>query len=103
MLDFGLHTLTDPKATIDAKQFEKDLLDRSGMIPEIIVRYRIPYFLHIFRHGYEAGYYSYLWSELIDADAFEAFEEKGIFDPETAGAFRRAILERGNTADAMEL
>ena len=81
LLDLGLHTQTDPKATIDVRQFETELLERSGMIPQIVVRYRIPYFLHIFRHGYEAGYYSYLWSEVIDADAFEAFEEKGIFDP----------------------
>ena len=103
LLDLGLHTLTDPKTTIDVKKFETELLDRSGMIPQIVVRYRIPYFLHIFRHGYEAGYYSYLWSEVIDADAFEAFEEKGIFDAKTAAAFRHEILERGNTADPMVL
>ena len=73
------------------------------MPPEIVVRYRSPYFQHIFASGYAAGYYSYIWSEVLDSDAFQAFKSKGLFDPATATAFRKKILERGGTADAMEM
>jgi peptidyl-dipeptidase Dcp len=73
------------------------------MLPEIVVRYRSPYFQHIFASGYAAGYYSYIWSEVLDSDAFQAFKEKGLFDQTTARAFRTKILERGGTADAMEM
>jgi len=72
-------------------------------MPEIVVRYRSPYFQHIFAGGYSAGYYSYIWAEVLDADAFQAFEEKGIFDPETAKAFRENILARGGSEDPMVL
>ena len=72
-------------------------------MPEIVSRYRSPYFQHIFAGGYSAGYYSYIWSEVLDADAFEAFKEKGIFDPATAPSFRKNILEKGGTEDAMAL
>ena len=75
------------------------------MMPEIIVRYRSPYFAHIFggMGGYSAGYYSYIWSEVLDSDAFQAFKEKGLFDPATAKSFRTNILERGGTEDAMQM
>ncbi len=101
-LDMNWHTLTEPK-TEDATAFEKASLAKIGLIPEIVSRYRSPYFQHIFAGGYSAGYYSYLWSEILDADAFEAFREKGIFDKATATAFRKNILEKGGTAEAMSL
>ena len=72
------------------------------MPKEIVPRYRSVYFRHVFSGGYSAGYYSYLWSEVLDADAFQAFKEKGLFDPATARAFR-ALLERGGSEDPMAL
>jgi len=72
------------------------------MIPEINYRWASTHFQHIFSGGYAAGYYSYLWSGLLDADAYEAFVETGdVFDQETARSFRENILERGGTEDAM--
>ncbi len=101
-LDMNWHTLTGPKLE-DATSFEKASLAKIGLIPEIVSRYRSPYFQHIFAGGYSAGYYSYLWSEVLDADAFEAFREKGIFDKATATSFRKNILEKGGTSEAMSL
>jgi peptidyl-dipeptidase Dcp len=103
-LDMDWHTLTDATER-DALAFENSSLARIGLIPEIVVRYRSPYFLHIFgsAFGYSAGYYSYIWSEVLDADAFEAFKEKGLFDQATAASFRRNILSRGDTEDLMTL
>jgi peptidyl-dipeptidase Dcp len=103
-LDMNWHTLTEPKE-MEATAFEKASLEKIGLIPEIVSRYRSPYFQHIFGPGggYSAGYYSYLWSEILDADAFEAFREKGIFDKATATSFRKNILEKGGTAEAMSL
>ncbi len=83
--------------------FEKESMERIGLIPEIVVRYRSPYFNHIFAGGYSAGYYSYIWAEVLDADAFQAFKETSLFDPETAKKFRENILARGNTEDPMTL
>ncbi|MGD8896682.1 MAG: M3 family metallopeptidase, partial [Acidobacteriota bacterium] len=83
--------------------FETRALDRIGLIPEIPPRYRSPYFSHIFSGGYSAGYYGYIWCEVLDADAFQAFKEKGLFDRETARSFRDNILARGGTAEAMDL
>jgi peptidyl-dipeptidase Dcp len=101
-LDMDWHTLTAaPDVSADA--FETRALDRIGLIPEIPPRYRSPYFAHVFAGGYSAGYYGYIWCEVLDADAFEAFKEKGLFDRETARRFRTAILERGGTAEPMEL
>ncbi len=100
-LDMAWHTLTEEKER-DVNAFEKSVLDKIGLIPEIISRYRTTYFRHIVG-GYSAGYYSYLWSEVLDADTFEAFKEKGIFDRETARAFRDEILSRGGTEDAMQM
>ena len=73
-----------------------------GLMPEIVTRYRSPYFRHIFvRGGYSAGYYSYIWSEVLDTDAFQAFKEKGIFDPATALSFRTNVdAEGGQEGDA---
>jgi peptidyl-dipeptidase Dcp len=102
ILDMKWHTIEQPQ-TLDAGIFEANALDSIGLIPEIIVRYKSPYFSHIFDGGYSAGYYSYLWSEALDADAFQAFVEKGIFDKETARSFRENILSKGGTEDAMTL
>jgi len=89
--------------TEDADTFENRVLNEIGLIPEIIVRYKSPYFAHIFDNGYSAGYYSYLWSEVLDADAFEAFVEKGVFDQATAKSFRENILSKGGSDDPMTL
>ncbi|MCX6638507.1 MAG: M3 family metallopeptidase, partial [Acidobacteria bacterium] len=103
ILDMDWHTITSEPGK-DATGFENASLDKIRMMPEIFVRYRSPYFQHIFAGaGYAAGYYSYIWSEVLDSDAFQAFKEKGLFDPETAAAFRKKILEKGGTADAMEM
>jgi peptidyl-dipeptidase Dcp len=101
-LDMDWHTLSDP-AERDPLAFEADSMKKIGLIPEIVVRYRSPYFRHIFSGGYEAGYYSYIWSEVLDADAFEAFKETSLFDPATALSFRTNILSKGGSEDPMVL
>ena len=101
-LDMDWHTLTGT-AEKEALSYEKESLDKIGLIPEIVVRYRTPYFSHIFSGGYSSGYYSYIWSEVLDSDAFEAFKEKGIFDRATAQSYRKNILEPGGTEEAMVL
>jgi peptidyl-dipeptidase Dcp len=101
-LDMDWHTLSDVNG-LDVTGFEQAALGKIGLIPQIISRYRSPYFQHIFAGGYSAGYYSYIWSEVLDTDAFEAFKEKGIFDPATARSFRTNILEKGGTEDAMAM
>ncbi len=103
LLDMDWHTLESTKPQ-DAAAFEKASLAKMGLLPEIVVRYRSPYFNHVFGPGggYSAGYYSYIWAEVLDADAFAVFKEKGIFDPATARAFR-TLLEKGGTEDAMAL
>jgi peptidyl-dipeptidase Dcp len=101
-LDMDWHTLTSTDKQ-DAIAFENQSMQNIKLIPEIVVRYRSPYFAHIFAGGYSSGYYSYLWAEVLDADAFQAFKETSIFDKETAKAFRENILEKGGTEDPMEL
>ncbi len=102
ILDMAWHTLSGPQAQVaDVNRFEKDVLDGIGLIPEIVSRYRSTYFNHIFNGGYSAGYYNYIWSEVLDSDAYEAFKEKGIFDRATALSFRKNILERFGTEDIM--
>lgn len=102
LLDMDWHTVAGSDRQ-DAAAFENASLQKMHMMPEIIVRYRSPYFRHIFASGYAAGYYSYIWSEVLDSDAFQAFKEKGLFDQQTAQAFRKKILEKGGTEDAMEM
>ncbi|MBR5643793.1 MAG: M3 family metallopeptidase [Salinivirgaceae bacterium] len=100
-MDYHLVTTTD---SIDVEAFEKASMERMGMIPQIIVRYRSTNFSHIFTTGYEAGYYSYTWAAVLDADVFAAFKETGdIFNREVATSLRRNILERGFTDDPMTL
>ena len=101
-LDMDWHTLTEPEE-LDPIEFENKTFQRIGLIPEIISRYRSPYFRHVFSGGYSSGYYSYIWAEVLDADAFQAFKEKGLFDRETGMAFRKHILSKGGTEDPMEL
>ncbi|MDR0606327.1 MAG: M3 family metallopeptidase [Bacteroidales bacterium] len=104
LLDMDYHTLTDA-TDLDPTAFEQQTMEKYGLIPEIISRYKSPYFKHIFTSamGYSSGYYSYTWSAVLDADAFEAFKENGLFDQKTAQSFRTNILERGNTDDPMTL
>ena len=82
--------------------YEKEAMDQLGLIPEIAPRYRTTYFNHIIG-GYAAGYYSYLWANVLDNDAFEAFKEHGIFDKQTADLFRQNVLEKGDSEDPMTL
>ena len=101
LLDMKYHTLEAP-AIVDVQTFEKEYLTGIGLIPEIIPRYRSTYFLHI-AGGYDSGYYSYIWAAVLDNDAFEAFKEKGLFDQVTATSYRKNILEKNGTMDAMQM
>ena len=101
ILDMKWHEITEVPA--DPIAFEKQVCEEMGLIGEIIPRYRSTYFAHIFSGGYNAGYYSYLWAEVLDKDAFELFMQKGILDKETAMSFRTNILERGGSEEPMEL
>ena len=102
ILDMKWHELTSAEG-LDPMAFEAQACAEMGLIGEIIPRYRSTYFAHIFSGGYSAGYYSYLWAEVLDKDAFELFMEKGIFDKETAMSFRRNVLEKGGSDEAMDL
>ncbi len=102
-LDMDWHTAVLPD-TIDVLDFEGKSMATIGLIPEIVPRYRSTYFNHIFSGGYAAGYYSYIWAAVLDADAFQAFKEAGnLFDPATAKAFRENILARGGSEEGMAL
>ena len=101
ILDMELHMLTSTEG-LDVMAYEKLVMDKLGLIPQIAPRYRATYFNHIIG-GYAAGYYAYLWAERLDADAFSAFEEKGLFDQTTATSFRKNILEKGGSDDPMKL
>ena len=102
ILDMKWHELTSAEG-LDPMAFEAQACAEMGLIDEIIPRYRSTYFAHIFSGGYSAGYYSYLWAEVLDKDAFELFMEKGIFDKETAKSFRENVLEKGGSDEPMDL
>ncbi len=102
ILDMELHMLDD-YSNYNPEEFENSLAEKIGMIDQIEYRYKSTIFNHIFNSGYSAGYYSYLWAELLDADAFELFKERGIFDQKTGRSFRRNILEKGGSEDPMVL
>ncbi|MGL4228329.1 MAG: M3 family metallopeptidase, partial [Tannerellaceae bacterium] len=105
LLDMNWHLL-ETENSLDAAAFEKAAMDNIGLASSIVPRYRSTYFTHIFSSptGYAAGYYSYLWAEVLDADAFRAFEQTGnIFDPNTAQSFRKNILEKGGCEDPMDM
>lgn len=102
ILDMRWHTLRDARER-DPLTFETGVMQAIGMIPEISSRYRTPYFAHIFSGGYSAGYYSYVWAEVLDADGFEAFKQRGLFDADLALSYRKNILEAGGSEPPMEL
>ena len=89
---------------VDVAGFEKQVADKIGMPKEITFRYRSPYFKHIFGDdGYASGYYTYLWSQVLEADAWELFEKNGVFDKKTADSYKKNIFQSGDTEDAMVL
>lgn len=93
----------NPQGDIDVAAFEKSVADRLGMPSQLTFRYSSPYFKHIFGdEGYASGYYTYLWAEVLDADAFEMFKENGVFDPATAARLK-TLLESGDSEDPMVL
>ena len=102
ILDLKWHMLESIEG-VDPMAFEAQACAEMGLIDQIIPRYRSTYFAHIFSGGYSAGYYSYLWAEVLDKDAFELFMEKGIFDKETATSFRQNVLEKGGSDEPMDL
>ncbi len=102
LLDLAWHTETDPTIK-NTEQFEKSFLKEIGLINQIAPRYRSTYFSHIFQGGYSAGYYGYIWSEILAADAFNVFKQKGLFDQATANSFRENILSKGGTEEAMSM
>src|SRR5699024_9735902 len=97
-LDMTYHAITEPIEG-DVNEIEREAMDAIGLIDAIIPRYRSSYCQHVFSGGYSSGYYSYIWSEVLDADAFAAFKETDLFDQKTADSFRENILERGGTED----
>ncbi|MDE6116814.1 MAG: M3 family metallopeptidase, partial [Duncaniella sp.] len=102
-LEWGQYNPADGD-TVDVDLFEKQVAEKLNMPSLVAYRYRSPYFKHIFgSDGYASGYYTYLWAEVLDTDGFELFSEKGVFDPETARAFKENILEKGGSEDPMEL
>lgn len=103
LLDMSYHTLKPGQTPTDVLTFEKEAMDKIGLISQIPPRYRTTYFQHIFSGGYSAGYYSYIWSAVLDADAFEVFKQKGLFDPKSAQSFRKNVLEKGGTDEPMSL
>ena len=100
-LDMAWHMLDQPEQP-EPRAFEQAEMRRLGLIDEILPRYRSPYFAHIFSGGYSAGYYSYIWAEVLDADAFQAFKETSLFDQATARALRDNVLSKGGTRPGME-
>ena len=106
LLDLAWHSLTPEEAAAitDARAFEEETLRGYGILEEIEPRYRSNYFSHIFAGGYSAGYYAYLWSEILDADGFKAFQETGdIFNPELAARLKKWVYEAGGLREADEL
>ncbi len=111
ILDMKWHELTEEDLAklsegdqaANVAEFEKKVCKEMGLIDEIIPRYRTTYFNHIFNSGYSAGYYSYLWAEVLDKDAFEYFQQQGIYNPEVAMKFRQTFLEKGGGEEPMTL
>lgn len=104
LLDMDYHTLKEQQSGMDIEAFEADAMNKRGLIRQIPPRYRTTYFGHTMEGGYTAGYYSYIWAEVLDADAFEAYKETGdIFNPEVASKFRKYVLTPGGIDDAMDM
>ena len=104
-LDMDWHSLTAVQKSegFSVTSFENQTMQRINLIPQIVARYKSTYFNHIFDGSYPAGYYSYYWAEVLDADAFQAFKETNIFDQERARSFRENILARGAAEEPMTL
>jgi peptidyl-dipeptidase Dcp len=103
-LDMEYHIINSSNKIDDVIAFEKKSMDKIGLISQIPPRYRSTYFAHVFGGEYAVGYYSYVWSEVLDADAFDAFLESGnIFDKKTADKFKNEVLSRGSTDDVMAM
>jgi len=101
ILDLNYHMVNE-KTTIDAREFEKTALSKIGLIPEILPRYRSTYFSHIFSGGYSAGYYVYIWAEVLDSDAFDAFKKSGdLFNKDLASKFRKYCLQECGNDEGM--
>ena len=106
LLDLRWHMLSSEEASkiTDASEFEEQVLNGYGLIDEIEPRYRSQYFRHTFAGGYSAGYYAYLWSEILDSDGFDAFKEaENIFDPVTAARLKKWVYQSGGLREADEL
>lgn len=104
LLDMKWHELSlEQLENIDINTFESQVCTQIGLIKEIIPRYRTTYFNHIFNSDYSAGYYSYLWSEVLDKDAFTVFEQNGVFNKDVAMKFRKTFLEKGGSEEPMTL
>lgn len=104
ILDMDFHVLESLPADFDVMKFESQAMNARGLITQIPPRYRTPYFQHTWTGGYTAGYYSYIWAEVLDCDAFQAFKETGdIFNPEVADKFRKMVLTPGGIEDAMDM
>ena len=104
LVDMDLHTLTEIPADLDVMKFEEEVLEKRGIPRQILPRYRVTNFSHCMGGGYTAGYYCYMWSEVLDCDAFEAFKETGdIFNQELALKFRKACLEPGGIDDGLTM
>jgi peptidyl-dipeptidase Dcp len=101
-LDMAWHA-SDPSSVNDVEAFEEKVLERTRILPRVTGTATSPAFSHIFDGGYSAGYYSYKWAEVLDADAFEYFQEHGLFDREIAAKFRREILSKGGSEHPSEL
>lgn len=103
LLDMEYHAITEP-INLDIRDFENKAMAKYGLIPEIKPRYRSTYFNHIWGGGYSAGYYSYIWCEVLDSDAFQAFRETGdIFNSEVAARFEKEILSKGGSRDPLDM
>ena len=111
ILDMKWHELTEEELArmsegdqaANVAAFEAKVCQEMGLPEQIIPRYRTTYFNHIFNSGYSAGYYSYLWAEVLDKDAFEYFKQQGIYNPEVARSFRENLMERGGSEEPMVL
>ena len=101
-LDMAYHTLDSTEA-VEPRAFESGAMTDIGLIDEIIPRYRSGYFSHIFSGGYSAGYYSYIWAEVLDSDGFQAFKETSLLDKAMAARYRKEVLSKGGTAPGMEM
>ncbi|AZJ33649.1 peptidyl-dipeptidase Dcp [Tenacibaculum mesophilum] len=103
LLDMSWHSGDSPETITDVKEFETNAFAETKLYPDVAENCMSTSFSHIFQGGYSAGYYSYKWAEVLDADAFEYFKEEGIFNKEVADKFKNNVLSKGGTEEPMEL